>query len=93
MDELARRGFSQVDNFVSGNTRYSIQWRAASKQCVQVTIADGHFYDLSDIGQHPKCRRPPQIGREVWRLPAFWRVHGGATGRWPPDQWRALPLW
>lgn len=56
MDELQRRGFTQVDNFTSGNTRYSIQWRAASRQCVQVTIADGRFYDLRDIGQHPKCR-------------------------------------
>ncbi|QKG70202.1 hypothetical protein [Erythrobacter mangrovi] len=56
MDELERRGFSQVDNFTSGNTRYSIQWRSASRQCVQVTIADGHLYDLRDIGQHPNCR-------------------------------------
>lgn len=56
MDELDRRGFTQVDNFTSGNTRYSIQWRSTSNQCVQVTIADGHFYDLRDIGRHPKCR-------------------------------------
>jgi hypothetical protein len=56
MEELERRGFRQVDNFTSGNTRYSIQWRAASRQCVQVTIADGHFYDLREIGQHPGCR-------------------------------------
>jgi hypothetical protein len=56
MDELERRGFRQVDNFTSGTTRYSIQWRAASRQCVQVTIADGHFYDLREIGQHPNCR-------------------------------------
>lgn len=56
MSELERRGFRQVDNFTSGNTRYSIQWRAESRQCVQVTIADGRFYDLRDIGQHPNCR-------------------------------------
>ncbi|MCB2076196.1 MAG: hypothetical protein KDE55_00705 [Novosphingobium sp.] len=56
MDELQRRGFTQVDNFTSGNTRYSIQSRPASHQCLQVTIADGHFYDIRDIGQHPKCR-------------------------------------
>ena len=56
MDELERRGFRQVDNFTSGNTRYSIQWRPQSRQCVQVTIADGRFYDIRDIGQHPKCR-------------------------------------
>ncbi|MBX7483220.1 hypothetical protein [Qipengyuania qiaonensis] len=56
MSQLERRGFRQVDNFASGNTRYLIQWRPESRQCVQVTIADGHFYDLRDIGQHPKCR-------------------------------------
>lgn len=56
MSELERRGFRQVDNFTSGNTRYSIQWRPQSRQCVQVTIADGRFYDVRDIGQHPRCR-------------------------------------
>ncbi|MBX7514592.1 hypothetical protein K3179_08560 [Qipengyuania sp. GH38] len=56
MSELESRGFRQVDNFTSGNTRYSIQWRPQSRQCVQVTIADGRFYDIRDIGQHPKCR-------------------------------------
>ena len=56
MDEMSRRGFRQVDNFTSGNTRYSIQYKADTRQCVQVTIADGHFYDLRDIGQHPNCR-------------------------------------
>ena len=55
-DLLERRGFRQVDNFTSGNTRYSIQWQPESRQCVQVTIADGRFYDLRDIGRHPKCR-------------------------------------
>lgn len=55
MDELSRRGFSQVDNFASGNTRYSIQWRYSSRQCLQVTIADGRIYAINDIGQHPRC--------------------------------------
>ena len=56
MSQLEARGFRQVDNFATGNTRYSIQWRAQSRQCVQVTIADGRFYDIRDIGQHPNCR-------------------------------------
>ena len=56
MSELERRGFRQVDNFTSGDTRYSIQYRPQSRQCVQVTVADGRFYDIRDIGQHPKCR-------------------------------------
>lgn len=56
MEDLERRGFRQVDNFTSGDTRYSIQYRPQSRQCVQVTIADGKFYDVRDIEQHPKCR-------------------------------------
>jgi hypothetical protein len=56
MSEMERRGFEQVDNFTSGNARYSIQWNDDTRQCVQITIADGHFYDIRDIGQHPNCR-------------------------------------
>lgn len=56
MSSLEQRGFRQVDNFTSGNTRYSIQWQPQTRQCVQVTIADGRFVDVSDIGSHPKCR-------------------------------------
>ena len=56
MRELERRGFRQVDNFTSGNTRYSIQWRADSRQCVQATIAEGRIYDIRDIGSNPGCR-------------------------------------
>lgn len=56
MEELERRGFTQVDNFATGTTRYSIQYRSSSRQCLQVTIADGHFYDVHEIDRHPKCR-------------------------------------
>lgn len=56
MSTLEQRGFRQVDNFTSGDTRYSIQWRSQSRQCVQVTVADGRFVDVRDIGSHPKCR-------------------------------------
>ncbi len=56
MSAIERRGFRQVDNFTSGNTRYSIQWNRDTRQCVQMTIADGHVYDIRDIGQHPNCR-------------------------------------
>lgn len=56
MSELERRGFTQVDNFTSGNARYSIQWRAGSRQCLQAIIADGRMEDIRDIQTHPKCR-------------------------------------
>lgn len=56
MDTIERRGFRQVDNFTSGNTRYSIQWNRETRQCVQMTIADGRIYDIRDIGSNPRCR-------------------------------------
>ena len=56
MSTMEERGFRQVDNFTSGNTRYSIQYNPQTRHCVQVTIADGRFYDLRDIRTHPKCR-------------------------------------
>lgn len=56
MDDLGARGFRQVDNFTSGDTRYSIMWRSQSRQCLQVTIADGSIYDITDIQSHPRCR-------------------------------------
>lgn len=62
MDQLARRGFVQVDNFTSGNARYSIQYRLRSRQCIQVTQADGRFTDVRDIGSHPKCNREGMSG-------------------------------
>ena len=56
MSELEGRGFRQVDNFVSGNARYSIQWRPQSRQCIQVITADGRLENITDIQTHPKCR-------------------------------------
>ncbi|KHK93042.1 hypothetical protein [Novosphingobium malaysiense] len=56
MDELNRRGFTQVDNFTSGNARYSIQWRRQSHQCLQAIVANGRIDDIRDIHTHPRCR-------------------------------------
>lgn len=55
MSQLQSRGFRQVDNFTSGNTRYSIQWNGRTRQCLQATIADGRIYDIRDIHTHPRC--------------------------------------
>ena len=55
-DELDRRGYAQVDNYASGNRRYSIRWREPSRECIQVTVASGRINDIRDIGSHPRCR-------------------------------------
>ena len=55
-DLLADRGFTRVSRFGDDNTRYSIMWRSESRQCIQLTIADGRVYDARDIGNHPDCR-------------------------------------
>jgi hypothetical protein len=56
MSDLEARGFRQVDNFVRGDARYSIQWQSQTRQCVQVIVTDGKIYDIRDIGTHPNCR-------------------------------------
>ena len=56
IDELSARGFRQVDNFTSGDARYSIWSRPQSRQCLQVITANGRLEDIRDIGTHPKCR-------------------------------------
>ncbi|MCM8557616.1 hypothetical protein [Sphingomicrobium sediminis] len=56
IDQLNNRGFEQVDNFVSGNARYSIWWREGSRQCLQVITADGRLENITDIRTHPRCR-------------------------------------
>ena len=55
-DLLGERGFSRVSRFGDDNTRYSIMWRSQSRQCLQLTVADGRVYDVRDIGNHPDCR-------------------------------------
>lgn len=56
IDEMTRRGFTSVDSFTSGNTQYGIYYARSTRQCVQLTFADGQVYDAREIGSHPKCR-------------------------------------
>ncbi|MFZ9396797.1 MAG: hypothetical protein ACO25F_12150 [Erythrobacter sp.] len=55
-DILNDRGFSRVDHFGDGDTRYSVFWQAQTRQCLQVTVSNGRVYDIRDIGRHPNCR-------------------------------------
>ena len=54
--QLSSRGFRNVDGFKSGSTAYTIWYSRATRQCVQMTVADGRVYDIRDIGRHPNCR-------------------------------------
>lgn len=53
---LNDRGFRNVDGFKSGDASYTIWWRGASRQCLQMIVAQGRVEDIRDIGEHPKCR-------------------------------------
>lgn len=53
--EFRSRGFRSVDSFRSGNVRYTIWWRSASRQCVQSGAIDGRIDSVTDIGSHRKC--------------------------------------
>lgn len=56
IDQMTSRGFKNVDTITSANTIYGIYYRSASRQCVQMTLADSRVYDIRDIETHPKCR-------------------------------------
>lgn len=56
IDMMAEKGFRDVDSFESGAARYGIFWRPQSRQCVQLTFANGRVEGANDIGTHPKCR-------------------------------------
>ena len=49
-------GFERVDTMESGNTEYTIWYRRASGQCIQMTEANGRALDVRGIGHHPACR-------------------------------------
>ena len=53
--ELRSRGFRNVDSYRSGDMRYTVWWRSASRQCVQSTTLDGRYDSVVDIGSHRKC--------------------------------------
>lgn len=53
--QMRARGFRNVDSFRSGNTSYTIWWRARSSQCIQVATANGRYDSVKDIGYHAKC--------------------------------------
>jgi hypothetical protein len=54
-DIMTSRGFKSVDSITSGETLYGIYFNAATKQCVQVTNANGRVVDARDIHTHPNC--------------------------------------
>ena len=39
----------------SGETLYGIFYNRSTKQCVQMTNADGKVYAINEIQTHPKC--------------------------------------
>ncbi len=56
IDVMTERGFRNVDSITSGETQYGIFYSDATRQCVQMTMADGIVQDARDIDTHPRCR-------------------------------------
>lgn len=56
IDTMSARGFADVDSFSSGNTQYGIFYNRDTRQCVQLTMADGEVMSADDIRTHAKCR-------------------------------------
>jgi len=55
IDEMSARGFTNVDTMTSGETLYGIFYNRSTKQCIQMTNADGKVYAINEIQTHPKC--------------------------------------
>jgi len=53
--QMRNRGFRIVDTINEPRTFYSIWWRATSRQCVQVTVANGRYDNVMRLSSHPKC--------------------------------------
>lgn len=57
LDEMERRGFTNVDGFRSGsNGAGTVWWNGKTRQCVQIITVDGRIDSATDIKTHPKCR-------------------------------------
>jgi hypothetical protein len=56
IDRMTERGFTNVDDLESGNAQYAIFYNRSTRQCVQLSIADGRVVSADDIQTHPKCR-------------------------------------
>jgi hypothetical protein len=55
-DVMTSRGFTGVDTITSGDTLYGIYYNDETRQCVQLTNANGRVESADDIGTHPNCR-------------------------------------
>jgi hypothetical protein len=56
IDRMTERGFTNVDDLESGNAQYGIFYNRSTRQCVQLSIANGRVVSADDIQTHPKCR-------------------------------------
>lgn len=54
--QLGSRGYRKVDTSKKDGMNYAVWWRAQSRQCTQVTITEGRFESLTDLGSHKKCK-------------------------------------
>jgi hypothetical protein len=57
LDEMGRRGFTNVDGFQSGSDGAgTVWWNGKTRQCVQIITVNGRIDSATDIKTHPKCR-------------------------------------
>lgn len=54
--QMRSRGFRNVDSYRQNGGNYTLWWRGASQQCVEVGISRGRYSTIQDIGSHPNCR-------------------------------------
>ncbi len=77
---LRSRGFNDVDAFRSGSTLYTIWYNANTRQCLQMTVANGSVYSMDDIRTHPKCHGGGGSSSSAASSPAQYRDVIGRSG-------------
>lgn len=53
---LRDRGFRNVDGFKSGFSAFTVWYRPASRQCIQMEVINDRVESVTDIRAHPSCR-------------------------------------
>jgi hypothetical protein len=53
--QMRARGFRNVDSYRQNGGNYTLWWRGASRQCIEVGIARGRYSTLQDIGNDQRC--------------------------------------
>lgn len=53
--QMRARGFRNVDSYRQNGSNFTLWWRGASRQCIEVSISRGRYSTIQDIGNDSRC--------------------------------------